>query len=75
MYTVGVLALQGGYHSHIEILLNLGYAHKEIRLENDLNAIDGLILPGGESTTQWKLAEKNNLLAPLNRVIKKTYLF
>lgn len=52
---VGVLAMQGAYREHIKILHNLNIECIEIRNSNDLEGIDGLIIPGGESTTMGKL--------------------
>ncbi len=52
---VGVLALQGAFREHIRILKSLGVDALEIRLPGELDEIDGLIIPGGESTTMRKL--------------------
>ena len=48
---IGILALQGNYHAHTKILVGLKIPVKEIRYPNQLRDIDGLIIPGGESTT------------------------
>ena len=53
---IGVLALQGDFIEHIAILKRLGGEAVEVRLPEDLEGLDGLILPGGESTTIGKLA-------------------
>ena len=53
--TVGVLALQGAFREHEEMLDRLGVAHRQVRLPRDLDGIDRLIIPGGESTTIGKL--------------------
>ncbi len=53
--TVGVLALQGGFASHISVLTRLGAEAREIRTPADLSGCDGLIIPGGESTVMTKL--------------------
>jgi len=58
---VGVLSLQGGYQKHIEILSDIGINIKKVRYEDDFENIDGLIIPGGESTTFSKLIQKENL--------------
>ena len=59
---VGVLALQGGFIEHIRMLESLNVDSFEIRKESDLdNQIDGLIIPGGESTTIGKLLTDLNL--------------
>ena len=47
---IGILALQGNYHAHTKILVGLKIPVKEIRYPNQLRDIDGLIIPGGEST-------------------------
>lgn len=54
--TVGVLALQGDVREHVAALTQLGVAGVAVRRPSELDAIDGLIIPGGESTTIWKLA-------------------
>ncbi|NDB80803.1 pyridoxal 5'-phosphate synthase glutaminase subunit PdxT, partial [archaeon] len=48
---IGVLALQGNFQSHLEILNQLGKTSKEIKFSKELDQIEGLIIPGGESTT------------------------
>ncbi len=53
--TIGVLALQGGFASHISVLDKLGAAAREIRTPADLSGCDGLVIPGGESTVMTKL--------------------
>lgn len=52
---VGVLALQGGYAAHLRAVTELGHTGVEVRTAADLERVDGLILPGGESTTQLKM--------------------
>ncbi len=54
---VGVLAVQGAFAEHKMMIENLGYSCREIRKKEDLSDIDGIILPGGESTVQGKLIE------------------
>ena len=68
--TVGVLALQGGFEAHARVLLGLGAAPREIRTPADLDGIDGLIIPGGESTTMTLGIERENLRAPLVDVVR-----
>ncbi|AMB96064.1 pyridoxal 5'-phosphate synthase glutaminase subunit PdxT [Aerococcus urinae] len=68
--TVGVLALQGAFIEHEDILRRLGAQVKEIRQLKDLDDIDGLVLPGGESTVQGQLLEKLGLLEPLRQLIQ-----
>ena len=69
--TIGVLALQGDFLEHLIILRKLGVTAKEIRLPQDLENIDGIILPGGESTTMINLLEVFELKNPLIQKIKK----
>ena len=53
--TIGVLALQGAFAEHLHMLNRLGVRGQEIRLPAQLDEVDGLIIPGGESTTIGKL--------------------
>ncbi len=53
--TIGVLAMQGAFIEHIAALQRLGVGSREVRLPHDLDGLDGLILPGGESTAIGKL--------------------
>jgi len=62
---IGVLALQGAFVEHIKILTRLGVKAVEVRLQRELKGMDGLIIPGGESTTISKLAVMYDLLEPL----------
>lgn len=62
---IGVLALQGAFLEHIKILKSLGVEAVEVRLPRDLADLDGLIIPGGESTTIGKLAVMYDLMDPL----------
>jgi 5'-phosphate synthase pdxT subunit len=62
---IGVLALQGDFAEHIVMLKSLGIETAEVRLPEQLNDLDGLIIPGGESTTIGKLAVAYNLMEPL----------
>lgn len=64
---IGVLALQGDFAEHIHVLENIGVEAREIRLAEALEEIDGLIIPGGESTTIGKLAVDFELLEPLRK--------
>lgn len=64
---IGVLALQGDFSEHAAMLKNLGVEVIEVRLPEHLESLDGLIIPGGESTTIGKLAEDYGLLEPLRR--------
>ena len=62
---IGVLALQGAFIEHIKMLTDLGVEAIEVRLPADLEGLDGLIIPGGESTTIGKLAVAYDLVEPL----------
>ena len=62
---IGVLALQGAFIEHIQMLRRLGVEGVEVRLPAELDGLDGLIIPGGESTTIGKLAVMYGLMEPL----------
>lgn len=62
---VGVLALQGGFAAHANILLRLGIRVDEVRTPEQLAAVNALVMPGGESTTMSMLLERSGLLEPL----------
>ncbi|GAB1421110.1 pyridoxal 5'-phosphate synthase glutaminase subunit PdxT [Anaerolineales bacterium] len=62
---VGILALQGAFIEHKKIIETLGYEAPEIRKAAQLDDLDGLIIPGGESTTIGKLATDYGLIDPL----------
>ncbi|MDK8585523.1 pyridoxal 5'-phosphate synthase glutaminase subunit PdxT [Corynebacterium kefirresidentii] len=63
--TVGVLALQGGVEEHLRILDELGVATRRVRVPRDLDGLDGLVIPGGESSVIDKLARSFDLAEPL----------
>jgi 5'-phosphate synthase pdxT subunit len=65
--TVGVLALQGDFREHLAMLASLGAPGIEVRTPGDLEAIDGLIIPGGESTTIGRLAVMFGLIDPIRQ--------
>jgi 5'-phosphate synthase pdxT subunit len=65
MKTVGVLALQGDFEAHRKAFEKLGARAVEVRTAAEMAACDGLVLPGGESTTMLKLLEREALLDPL----------
>jgi len=68
--TIGVLALQGDFLEHITSLKQLGVSTKEVRLPRDLESLDGIILPGGESTTIAQLLDVFDLREPLIQRIR-----
>ena len=64
---IGVLALQGAFREHVQMLQQLDVEAVEVRLPGELKHLDGLIIPGGESTTIGKLAAMYGLVDPLRR--------
>jgi pyridoxal 5'-phosphate synthase pdxT subunit len=64
---IGVLALQGDFAEHIAMLERLKVETAEVRLPEHLQGLDGLIIPGGESTTIGKLSEDYGLMEPLRQ--------
>ena len=64
---IGVLALQGDFAEHISMLKKIGVEPAEVRLPKHLDGLDGLIIPGGESTTIGKLAVAYALVEPLRQ--------
>ena len=68
---VGVLALQGNFDSHIRILKKINLKHKLVKTSDDLSSVDGLIIPGGESTTITNLLRRNqSLIDGINQLSK-----
>jgi 5'-phosphate synthase pdxT subunit len=68
---IGVLALQGAFREHIEALRELGVNAVEVRLPKQLDGLDGLIIPGGESTTIGKLAVQYGLAEAIRRYVSQ----
>ena len=66
---IGVLALQGDVREHVHALAAAGAVARPVRRESELNGIDGLVIPGGESTTMSKLAIDFGLLEPIQKLI------
>jgi 5'-phosphate synthase pdxT subunit len=62
---IGVLALQGAFIEHEQALQRIGVEAREVRLPEHLEGLDGLIIPGGESTTIGKLAVQYGLMEPI----------
>jgi 5'-phosphate synthase pdxT subunit len=73
--TIGVLALQGAYDAHVRALAALGAEPRLVRLPRDLDGLDGLILPGGESTTMLKFLDRNGFFDVLQSYVKTTPTF
>jgi pyridoxal 5'-phosphate synthase pdxT subunit len=70
MPRIGVLALQGAFREHKNALLGVGAEVREVRLPRHLDGLDGLVIPGGESTTIGKLMVLFHLLEPLRHLAK-----
>ena len=70
MPVIGVLALQGDVREHVRALEDTGADAKPVRRLAEIEAVDGLVIPGGESTTLWKLATAFELMDPLSKLIK-----
>jgi 5'-phosphate synthase pdxT subunit len=65
--TIGILAIQGDYEAHAKMLDRIGVAHRYVRTSDDLSGLDGIILPGGESTTHLKVMTEEGLFEPLRK--------
>jgi 5'-phosphate synthase pdxT subunit len=72
---VGVLALQGDFERHEKALARVGAEPIEVRSAADLDRIDGLVIPGGESSTMLKLLEEERLLEPLREFGERHPIF
>ncbi len=70
MKAIGVLALQGAFARHAEVLGALGHRVSLVRAPRDLEGLDGLVLPGGESTVQLELLTRLSLAAPLRAFVE-----
>jgi 5'-phosphate synthase pdxT subunit len=69
MKKIGILAVQGAFIEHEKMISDLGYSVVELRQKSDIKSLDGLVLPGGESTVQGKLLNDLDMLAPLKELI------
>lgn len=65
---IGVLALQGDFEAHGRVLRRLGVRVREVRVPADLDGLDGLVIPGGESTTMTLGVEREELVEPLREL-------
>ncbi len=65
---LGVLAIQGGFEAHLEVLRELGADVREVRVPADLDGLDGLVIPGGESTTISMGIESAGLAGPIREL-------
>ena len=70
---VGILALQGAFAEHAEILNNLNVEAVPVRLPSDLNTLSAIIIPGGESTTMKKLLVTYGLVEPLKKLAQQNF--
>jgi 5'-phosphate synthase pdxT subunit len=67
---IGVLALQGGFEAHERTLRQLGAQTRQVRTPEDLEGLDGLVLPGGESTTMTLGIAREGLAEPLRALVR-----
>ena len=67
--TVGVLALQGDFEAHAKVLRELGATPREVRTPDDLDGLDSVVIPGGESTTMTIGMEREGLAEPLRKLV------
>ncbi|MGA2878970.1 MAG: pyridoxal 5'-phosphate synthase glutaminase subunit PdxT [Bryobacteraceae bacterium] len=72
---VGVLALQGDFQAHERALRRAGAEAVEVRSASDLEDVEGLVIPGGESTTMMNLLEEEKLLDPLREFGRERPIF
>jgi len=72
---IGVLALQGAYDAHVKTLVALGANARLVRKPEDLDGLDGLIMPGGESTTMLKFLERGGFFNALQTFVQATPTF
>ncbi len=70
MPVIGVLALQGDVREHVRALGEAGATARPVRRLAEIEAVDGLVIPGGESTTLWRLAAAFDLLDPVRKLIR-----
>jgi pyridoxal 5'-phosphate synthase pdxT subunit len=68
---IGVLALQGDFEAHGAVLRRLGASVREVRVPVDLEGLDGLVIPGGESTTMTLGVEREGLAEPLRELARR----
>jgi len=67
---IGVLAMQGDFEAHLRVLERLGAEARTVRSPEDLEGLDGLIIPGGESTTMTLGIERDGLAQPLRDLVR-----
>ena len=67
---IGVLALQGDFQAHERVLRRLGARVREVRVRSDLDGLEGLVIPGGESTTMMLGVTREGLAEPLRELVR-----
>jgi 5'-phosphate synthase pdxT subunit len=70
MPTIGVLAIQGDFEAHAKVIERLGARARGVRTREDLQGLDGLVIPGGESTTMSIGIEREGLAEPLRALVR-----
>jgi 5'-phosphate synthase pdxT subunit len=68
--TIGVLAIQGDFEAHASLLARIGANHRRVRTPADLEGLDGLVIPGGESTSMSLGIEREGLAEPLRELVR-----
>ncbi len=68
---IGILAVQGDFEAHAAMLRQLGVETAEVRTPADLEGCDGLVLPGGESTTQLKFLQEEGLAGSIQKFAER----
>lgn len=69
--TIGVLAVQGDVREHLRVLTRLGATGRPVLLPEHLAGLDGIILPGGESTAMWRVMTRSGLAQSLGRALRE----
>ncbi len=70
---IGILALQGAFAAHQRVLTDLGASVTLVRSVEDVNGLDGIVLPGGESTTMSMLLDSSGIAAPLRERVRNGF--
>ena len=70
---IGVLALQGAVSEHLDMLTACGVTARPVKEQPDLTGLDGLVIPGGESTTMRKLLVREQLLSPIKTLVQQGF--
>jgi pyridoxal 5'-phosphate synthase pdxT subunit len=70
MPTIGVLAIQGDFEAHAAALKRAGAEPRRVRTREDLRGLDGLVIPGGESTTMTRGIDREQLAEPLRELVR-----